>query len=531
MRIQLLFSVIGVLLNFNVYAQDSLAVEVGDTLVAPEVLLSDTSIINDNPVELPRLSNRDIDEADVFTEGEIYRMDSMLVACLNQQYCFSSDRKLLNIYDFEKDSVPSLDAETLAGRLRDLDLQTPFDIKYNKTVHSFITHYTVSRQEMMGRMISLSNFYFPLFEQELSKHNLPLELKYLPVVESAFNNEAVSHAGAAGLWQFMYATGRAYGLRVTSYVDERLDPYKSTEAACAYLKWLYGLYDDWALALAAYNSGPGNVNKAIKRSGGKKNFWAIRSYLPRETRSYYPAFVAVYYTMNYPTEHNILPSYELTSFFDVDTVHVKEKISLKVLAKTLNMSNEEIGWLNPAYISGIVPEDGYMHAICLPSRKTLDFIAFEDEIKAKSETARQDPVLDIAAKTPKKSKKAAIPNTKPIYYTVRSGDVLGTIAENHGVRVSELKSWNGIRGTTIRVGQKLKVYPAENPKKAPNKTPEKNQREDGEFLYHTVRRGDTLWDIAKLYKGVSADNIKALNPGLNAKNLKLGAKIKIKRTA
>jgi membrane-bound lytic murein transglycosylase D len=396
-------------------------------------------------VDSVRLTSNTLVPLDAFSEEDLYieEIDSMLMVSIRQQFCFSSDSSLLNIHRYDFDSIPAVDPFVVADRLEILNAESPMDISWNPTVQQYINYYVVKRKMQSGRMLSLSQQYFPLFEEKLDKYNLPLELKYLSVVESALNPQAKSRVGASGLWQFMYATGKAYDLRVNSFVDERMDPEKATEAACQYLKKLYGMYDDWMLALAAYNSGPGNVNKAIRRSGGKRTYWEIRPYLPRETKGYVPSFIAVAYAMNFASDHNIYPSANLLSWYECDTIQLNNKeVRFDQVVAHTSTNMEEIQWLNPMYTKGLVPADGHRYALRLPASVVTEFIQNEALIYSHE----PEKTLEVTEEE------------EPIIYPVKSGDVLGTIAQKHGVSVSQLKQWNNIRGTLIRPGQKLRIY-------------------------------------------------------------------------
>jgi membrane-bound lytic murein transglycosylase D len=362
--------------------------------------------------------------------------------------------------------------------------------------------------------MGLSQFYFPLIEETLDKNEMPYELKYLAVVESALNPTARSRAGAKGLWQFMYSTGRLYGLQVNSYYDERYDPYKSTEAACAYLKHLYKMFDDWNLALAAYNCGPGNVNKAIRRSGGKRNYWEIYPFLPRETRGYVPAFIAVNYIFNYGSEHNIYPRTPAFRYYETDTIQVSNRISFSHLAEVLKLNVEDIQYLNPEYKRAVIPQDGNTHTLRLPKGQLAIFLVNEKTINDQY-TQPIDHSDEILAA-----------QEQIEIYRVRNGDYLGRIASRYGVSVRQIKEWNGLRSDNLRVGQRLTIYSRASYSKPPEKKVDlaSNSSESGNFVYYQIQKGDTLWDIAKA-KGMSTSELKLLNKNLNERNLKPGDKI------
>lgn len=373
----------------------------------------------------------------------MHELDSMMVCSYLNHFCFTTDTTILNVNDFAPDSVPGCESHILKARLEALDAETPFHLAHHSSVDKMIRFYVNKRRSMMSRCLGLGEHYFPLFEEALDRHDLPLELKYLPVVESALNPTAKSRVGAGGLWQFMYNTGKMYGLKVSSYEDQRMDPVLSTEAACLFLKKLYERYGDWNLALAAYNAGPGNVNKAIRRSGGKKDFWEIRPFLPRETRSYVPAFIAVNYIMNHASDHNIYPEQPLFTYFECDTVVVRNQVRFDQVAAFTELSEEQLAFLNPSYRRKIIPGNGKDHILRLPTESVGTFIMNEDSIYA----WKKEEVPEIKEE----------PEYEWLTYRVRSGDVLGVIAQRHGVSVRQLKSWNNIRGTLIHPGQKLKI--------------------------------------------------------------------------
>ena len=376
------------------------------------------------------------------TNVELSVVESSWLEWCQATACASNDTALWNIRDFVKGETPLLDTATIQMRMHVLDAASPMDLSWNPIAHSRIAFYAANRPIHLGRMLGRAPLYFPLLEEALDRHDLPLELKYLAVVESGLNPKARSHAGARGLWQFMYATARGQGLRIDSYIDERRDPVRSSEAACVFLKKLYNQYGDWYLALAAYNAGPGNVNKAIRRSGGKKNFWEIRYFLPRETRNYVPAFMAVLYLMEYHAEHNIFPAELFTPYAALDTVEVNTVLRFDQIAAHLNMDVESLSQLNPMFRLDIIPGPPEKWPLVLPQNLIPSFLAYQ-----------KDMILHEPERTPK-----IVFVPEPVIYRVKSGDVLGGIASSYGVSVKQLKEWNGLKGTMIRVGQKLKIH-------------------------------------------------------------------------
>ena len=365
---------------------------------------------------------------------------------LRGHHCSSSDTLLLNIRDFAEDEVPKLDTAELQRRMAVLNAASPLDLDWNPIAHSRVRFYASKRRKHLGTMLGRAPAYFPIFEQALDRHDLPMELKYLPVVESGLNPTARSHAGARGLWQFMYATAKYQGLRIDSYIDERRDPYRSSEAACVFLSKLYKTYGDWYLALAAYNAGPGNVNRAIRRSGGKRNFWEIRFYLPRETRNYVPAFMAVVYLMEYHAEHNIYPIDIRPPHSLVDTVMVSEVLRFDQIAQAVGIKQSDVAHLNPMYRLDVIPATVEHWPLVLPASKIPAFLALQDSVSNFKPELTPDIVF--------------VP--EPVTYRVKSGDVLGKIADRYGVSVRQLREWNDLSGSMIKIGQKLLIH--SNPK-------------------------------------------------------------------
>ncbi|MFU8843707.1 MAG: LysM peptidoglycan-binding domain-containing protein [Bacteroidales bacterium] len=498
---------------------------------------------------------------------------------------FIHDTSELNIYNFPPGYVPVYPDSVIEQRIDAMSREMLIEISFNKYVSNYIDVYAVKKREMVSRVLGLAEIYFPLFEEHLDKHKMPLELKYLAVVESALIPTATSRAGAQGLWQFMYGTGRMYGLKVSSIIDYRNDPYKSTDAACRHLKDLYNIYGDWLLALAAYNSGAGNVNKAIRRAGGVKNYWVVWPFLPRETRGYVPAFMAVAYLMNHTAEHNLYPVHPGFLYEEIDTVMVNDLLSFDQLTEKLNIPPDEIKFLNPAYKVGIIPASSEnKYPLRLSVNHIAGFIDHEQDLYAYKTQRGID-----RAKLQAEIKKA----TERSIHVVKSGENLGLIAQKYRVSVSNLRSWNNLKSNTIFPGQRLVVYPTgissatksspapavvknsnssgshtvkngetlgsiaakyscsvndlkqwnnlksdqihpdqklriANPKTTAATSPkETSQAPSADYIYHVVRKGDTLWDIARLYDGVTVDQIKKLNNIENSNRLKPGQKLKV----
>ncbi|NDP21861.1 MAG: transglycosylase SLT domain-containing protein [Paludibacter sp.] len=329
------------------------------------------------------------------------------------------------------------------------------EMPFNPTVRSFIDLYANRKRRQVEFMLGMSNYYFPIFEQVLGANNLPLELKYLPIIESALNTTAVSRMGAAGLWQFMIATGRMYGLEINSLVDERLSPVKATNAAAKFLKDLYSIYGDWHLVIAAYNCGPGNVNKAIRRAGGKRDYWTIYPYLPKETRGYVPVFVAANYVMHYSAEHKLCAA-KVDMPIITDTININQRMHLEQIAEVLNLPIQEVRLLNPQYRKDIIPGNIKPYVLCLPSSYANTFIDKYNEIiayKADSLINNRRSEIEI----PQLSSILGGNSDKVIYHKVKSGQNLGGIAERYGVTISKIKKWNHINGSKIIIGQRLKI--------------------------------------------------------------------------
>jgi membrane-bound lytic murein transglycosylase D len=439
-----------------------------------------------------------------------------------------------NKYKFTEDSVPRYDDYTYQARLAKLDALSPFDLIYNEHVRGFINLYTVRKRESVSRMMGVAQLYYPMFEEVFDRYNIPLELKHLAVIESALIPYARSRAGATGLWQFMYPTGKSFGLNVTSYVDERCNPYKATVAAAEYLKSLYNMFGDWQMVLAAYNAGPGTITKAIRRSGGKKTYWEIRPFLPLETQGYVPAFIAANYVMNYGAEHNIYPALPRKTYFEVDTVIVKEQMHFDQISQALDVSTEEILYFNPQYRKNIIPSGG--HSMCLPKNKIGVFLTNEEKIYSAIGAQRQEGHL--------------VENIEEIkrMHTVKAGEKLSSIARKYGVTVADIQSWNYIGKKGLKPGKQLTLYvrvqkPTE--KKLDLKTENKgeqhlatvkekeskqlaeNRSSENAYILHTVKKGETMSAISQKY-GTDLKTIRALNKLDDKGTLRIGQTIKIK---
>jgi membrane-bound lytic murein transglycosylase D len=450
-------------------------------------------------------------------------VDSLEVAAAEEELIFKEDTADFVYFALpsQLEYVPGEDSpELYADRLACIERKMP--LIYNERVHAFINYFTVKDREYTRMMMRRKNLYFPIFEKYLAKYNMPDELKYLSIIESGLNPRATSRVRAVGLWQFMSATGKYYGLNNDWYIDERMDPEKATDSACRYLRDLYNMFHDWELALAAYNTGPGNLKRAIRKSGYKRSFWEIYPNLPRETRSYVPQFVAITYAMNYLDEHNffdegeeMLPKY--------DTVQVSKFLHFETFASLTGACIEDLQRLNPSIQRNAIPETKKIYNFYVPveTKERLVLNRFA--------------ILDSASRIGKKELEVLAQKTEGstygrdrIVYKVRSGDVLGSIAIRHNVRVNDLKKWNNLRGNNIRVGQRLNIWKrgsgpsTVSASSASGKT--SSQMPITGSKTYVVQPGDTLWDISKKFEGLTIEKIKSLNNLGNAK-IKAGQKL------
>ncbi len=500
----------------------------------------------------------------VFSQQSDYLDTSNIDTVLQQEMKANIDSLLQTWYVknsvkyYNADSIEKLNHYTdiadtiIIDRLK--KIPTPIHLTYNQYVRNWINLYLKRQKKLIPLYLGLGQYYFPIFEQILDKYKIPLEIKYLPIVESAMDPFAVSRSGATGLWQFMLGTGLRYDLEINSLVDERLDPVKETEAAAKYLKDMYDIYGDWLLVLAAYNSGPANVNKAIRRSGGKTSFWEIYPYLPRETRGYVPAFIAITYVMTYAKEHNFFPV-QINLPLNVDTITITDTLHLKQVSEVLKIPYEQLKEMNPQYRWDIIP--GYLkpYPLRLPSDKALEFIALSDSIYHYKDTIFFPKNFVIKPKRISRygryvSRPCPKLNTKgkiKLIHTVGQGEVLSIIADYYNVTVRQIKCWNNKYSSRLRLGEKLTIYvptskiayykrianmPVSKRLAMINKTSNKGAVNlDPHFVYHRVRKGESIYIIAKQYPGITYQDIMKINgfTEADARRLHEGQYIKIKR--
>ena len=402
------------------------------------------------------------------------------------------------------------------------NLPTEMELSFNPVVRSYIEMYAKRRRDLVSYMLSIGDYYYPMFEEALDRYGLPLELKYLPVIESALNPVAVSRMGATGLWQFMLRTGQQYHLEVNSLVDERRDPYKSTEAAASYLSDLYKIYGDWNLVIAAYNCGPGNVNKAIARSGGVKDYWAIYYNLPKETRGYVPAFIAANYIMNYNDDHYICPKESSGEFMSLDTIHVTNEIHFNQISEVLEIPIEEIRRYNPQFKRDIIPGNHKPYILVLPANHMYAYISKSDEIK----NHNKDRYLTNRMQTLTNMKDGTVTNGNVVntYYRIKKGDTLGGIARKNRTTVRRLQSMNGIRSTKLSIGQRLIVRQTVKPVEVKEELVSSG---DLKNTYYRVKKGDTLGALAGRHNTTVAQ-LKSMND-MRSTNLSIGKSIIVKQ--
>jgi membrane-bound lytic murein transglycosylase D len=438
------------------------------------------------------------------------------------------------------DYIPEFTSEEVKERLA--KIESSVKLTYNDKIAGFINYFAVRNRDYTRLMIQRKNLYFPIFEKALARYGMPDEIKYLAIVESGLNPKVSSRVGAIGLWQFMPRTGRDYGLKYDLFIDEKMDPVKSTEAACKYLSDLYGMFHDWQLALASYNCGPGSLRRAIRKSGYKGGFWGIYDKLPRETRAYVPQFIAIMYVMNYAREHNLQHD-NLDFPMETDTVLVNRYLDLEKFAKFSDICLEDIQKLNPELKRNAVPDYIRNYPLKIPADKK-EYFALNRSMIFDSASKATIPATMLASYNEEEDRstitKTSTIKTK-VYHTVKSGEVLGSIATKHGVRIADIRSWNRIKGNVIRRGQKLVIYKYQKVKSTysssaetrvasattpkPTKAPaEKEVIQQPKNKFYIVQPGDTLWRITQKHEGLTIEQLKRLN-NLKDSKIKPGMKL------
>ncbi len=500
--------IIALFFTFGTYSQDSI-----DTAVDPYATLEE------NPYTYQRFL--DVVENSLF---EYYK----------ETWGKERAYGIIDSLGYEEKDVPTFSDSVYIERLKRLDDATIIDIEINDDLLKTLKYFVSNRRKYTAICLGRSKLYFPMYEEHLDKYQIPLELKYLSVIESGLRPTVKSRVGATGLWQFMYQTGRMFGLESDSYVDERMDPVKSTDAACRYLKYLFGLYGDWSIALAAYNAGPGNVNKAIRRSGGKMNYWDLRPFLPTETQMYVPNFICMLYMMTYYGEHNIIPNEAQVYLHEIDTVCLKSSVRISCLDTMIGLSSEEFLFLNPIYKTDVIPKTDEKQCIYLPVEKIDTFLVLEERIYA------HDAYMDSTGKS-------FIALEKKKTHVVLSNETLVQIAQKYDVSVNDIRVWNDLTTSTIYPGQRLTIRikerkyfeastpgtttastttpPQSNSGQSPNTT---KTTDDGNYQYYSLKSGESLWTVSQKL-GIPFDTIQKLNADLDPKKMQPGDQIKIKR--
>ena len=484
------------------------------------------------------------------------RVDSLWMNELVSLDLFNSISEDIQNVNIDASVDYELPTDLLKERLAAMDAKSPFNIEYNQGLENIIKSFLKNRKKSFERLMGVSEYYFPIFEEALAKQNVPLEIKYLAVVESALNPKAVSKMGATGLWQFMYHTGKQYGLKIDSYVDERSDPLKSSAAATQYMTNMYKMFGDWDLVLASYNSGPGNVSKAIRRSGGQKNYWNIRKNLPKETQGYVPAFLATMYLYEYHKEHGIVPQRAAIKHFATDTIMIKQQMSFKQIGDLLDVPIAQLQLLNPSYKLNVVPSyKEQSHYLRLPQDKIAIFASNEDQIYAYAQyqlEGRERPFQASKAVASRNNTSASNQNnrvSKTTFYKVKRGDNLGAVANKYDVSISQLKKWNNLKSNSIAYGRNLKIISTETTSKVINKdikidnasselnsknqaVASKSNKEEKTIAtaadlasVYVVQKGDNLGSIAQKYN-VTVAEIQEWN-NLANENVQFGISLQV----
>ncbi|MFA9191912.1 LysM peptidoglycan-binding domain-containing protein [Flavobacterium sp. FZUC8N2.13] len=435
-----------------------------------------------------------------------------------------------------------LPTELLKSRLEAMNAKSPFNIQYNQGLENIIKSFLKNRKKSFERIMAISEYYFPMFEETFAKQNVPLEIKYLAIVESALNPKAVSKMGATGLWQFMYHTGKQYNLKIDSYIDERSDPLKATEAAAQYMSNMFAIFGDWELVLASYNSGPGNVSKAIRRSGGQQNFWSIKNHLPKETQGYVPAFLATMYLYEYHNEHGIKPNRAIVKHFATDTVMIKKQMTFNQISDLLDVPISQLQLLNPSYKLNVIPHyNNENHYLRLPKEKIGVFVSNEEKIYAyiqhESEVKNTSPFKNNTTTVATVQKPSYPVGSVTQYYKVKQGDNLGSIARQYNVDINDLKKWNKLSSNSISYGKVLTIIATENNTAVAsvetkiNKTEKIKKEIKADTLIanknsnYIVQKGDNLNTIAE-ENGVTVAQIKEWNK-LTGNTIQAGISLQI----
>ena len=476
------------------------------------------------------------------SEAFLKMVDETLMAFYAEHANSNKFDSIIDALEYEPNQTPDFSDEIYCERLKKINEQSSFKLDCNPTSLSVIRFFAKNRRSFAKIVMGRSALYFDLYEQTLAKYDMPIELKYLSVIESGLRPQVKSPAGALGLWQFMYGTGKMYGLIENSYIDERMDPVKSTDAACRFLKKLYDIYGDWNLALAAYNAGPGNVNKAIRRSGGKTTYWEVRPFLPRETQGYVPNFIAATYLLTYHAEHNIVPAVAKLHYKQLDTMCLKQGVHMETIAKLIDWSVEDIQVVNPIYKKTYIPQTSPNQCITGPLPKIGMLVSMEDSLYALERSINSTTNPTQIIKTPdiddtETESNTIVSNEKVIYHKVKSGETMTKIATKYGVTNTQILKWNNLRSTRVNVGKRLKIIQnyAIKPTEIATKTSTTPEFELGTIEYdtvvvinHVVARNESLTVIASKYS-VTADELKKWN-NLTSNWLNIGQILKINAT-